>query len=207
MQKLNKLNIMIAALSLAVFAIIAYLSNYIGVFRDFDLNSVELFHNIAIKHSAKIPNIITDLGYGPYILIFLLILTVILAYYKRYKEAVLITLTTNSAFLLNAFFKEIFKKMRPALEYHLTSVDGYGFPSGHAIIAVCFYGTLIYIIFRLIKANWLKYTLAGLLILLIILISLSRIYLGVHYPTDIAASLFLGVFIIFFWINLYNANN
>lgn len=204
MQKINRTNIAIAALSLAVFAVIAYLTNYVGIFSNFDQNTVVFFHNIAIKHSLIVPQFITDLGYSYLLPLFLIIFSVILAYYNQYKYAVLLNLVTNSAFLATGLFKEIFKKLRPPLEYHLTNVDGYSFPSGHMLIAVCLYGTLIYIIFKLIKINRLKYTLSALLMLLIFLIGLSRIYLGVHYPTDLLAGLFLGISIVFFWINLYN---
>jgi len=204
MQKINKLNIIIPVLSLAAFGIIAYLTNYVGVFNNFDLNTVVFFHNIAIKHSIIVPEFITDLGYGVGFYVILIILTVILSYYRHYKDAALLNLAVSSALLASGFFKEIFKKLRPALEYHLIQVEGYSFPSGHMLVAVCFYGVLIYIIFKLVKNNWLKYILSALLMLLIFLIGLSRIYLGVHYPSDVIGSLFLGIFIVFFWINLYN---
>jgi membrane-associated phospholipid phosphatase len=204
MQKINRLNIIIPVLSLVVFAIIAYLTNYVGVFNNFDLNAIVFFHDIAVGHSLILPKFITDLGYLPGISVVLIILCVLLSYYKQYKEAVLLTLAMHSGYLASGGFKEIFERLRPALEYQLVPVEGYSFPSGHSILSVCFYGTLIYIIFKLIKINWLKYTLSALLILLILLIGLSRIYLGVHYPTDAAAGLFLGIFILFFWINLYN---
>ena len=204
MPKINKLNIIIPVLSLAVFGIIAYLTNYVGLFNTFDLNAVIFFHNIAVKHSLLIPQFITDLGYGAIVYVVLIILTVILSYYKHYKDAVLLNLAINSALLASGFFKEMFKRLRPALEYHLTQAEGYSFPSGHMLVAVCFYGALIYIIFRLVKSNRLKYILSALLMLLIILIGLSRIYLGVHYPSDVIGGLFLGIFIVFLWINLYN---
>lgn len=204
MQKINRLNTIISVLSLVTFTIIAYLTNYVGVFNNFDLNAVVFFHNIATMHPTTIPIFITDLGYGGSIYVILIISTVILLYYRQYKDAVLLNLAINSALLASGFFKEMFKRLRPALEYHMVHVEGYSFPSGHMLVAVCFYGAIIYIINRLIKINWLKYTLSGLLIILILLIGLSRIYLGVHYPSDILGSFFLGIFIIFFWINLYN---
>ena len=204
MTKINKLNILIPVLSLAAFGIIAYLTNYVGVFNNFDLNIVVFFHNIAVKHSLILPQFITDFGYGAIVYMILIILTIILSYYRHYKDAVLLNLAINSALLASGFFKEMFKRLRPALEYHLTQAEGYSFPSGHMLVSVCFYGTLIFIIFRLIKSNRLKYILSALLLLLIILIGLSRIYLGVHYPSDVLGSLFFGVFIVFFWINLYN---
>jgi len=204
MQKINKLNIIIPILSLAAFVIIAYLTNYVGIFNNFDENAIIFFHNIAMYYSIKIPKFITDFGYGGTVYLILTVSTVILAYFKQFKDAVLLNLAMNSAFLASGLFKEIFKRLRPALEYHLVHSEGYSFPSGHALIAVSIYGALIFIILKRVKVNWLKYALSALLVILILLISLSRIYLGVHYPTDVAAGLFLGIFILYFWINLYN---
>ena len=77
-------------------------------------------------------------------------------------------------------------------------VRGYSFPSGHALIGIVFYGLFIYIIWHEVKQKWLKIFLIVVLILLILLISFSRIYLRVHYPSDVIAGLAIG----FIWLVL-----
>lgn len=203
MQKIDRLNISATVLSLAAFFFIAYLTNYVGLFNEIDQNVIINVHSFSVAHSLIIPKFITDLGYGPNIAILLILISAVLAAYSKYKEALLINMTTNSAYFASGFFKEVFKRVRPALEYQMTQVDGYSFPSGHALVSVCFYGAIIYIIFRLIKNNLLKYILMSILAVLILAVGLSRIYLGVHYPTDVLGGFFLGLFIIFFWITLY----
>lgn len=203
MKKISKSDFFMV-LSLILFVIVSYFTNYTSVFKDFDLNSVLFFHKIAVGHSLIVPKIITDLGYGVNISILLIILSVLLSYFRNYKEAILLNLTTNSALIASTFLKELFHRGRPALEYHLVKVSEYSFPSGHALIAVCFYGTLVFIIFRLVNNNRLKYLLLSILVLLIIFIGLSRVYFGVHYPTDVMGGFLLGIFINLFWIKIYN---
>ena len=88
--------------------------------------------------------------------------------------------------------KYLFKRRRP-LEPLLHNVKGLSFPSGHAIFAVTFYGLLIYIISQTIKDKPLKWSLIISLVALIQLIGFSRVYLRVHYASDVAAGYIIGL--------------
>jgi undecaprenyl-diphosphatase len=200
-MKSRKTDILMA-LSLVAFITIALLTNFTSIFENFDKNTIIFLHNIARKHSLNLALFITDLGYVYGISMISLIISAALAYFKNYKEAVLIALSTNTALQASLFFKEIFKRARPAVEYHLINVDHYSFPSGHMLMSVCFYGALIFVICRTIKSEAIRIALKALMVITILAIGLSRNYLGVHYPTDVLGSLFLGLFIIFFWIKL-----
>jgi len=102
-----------------------------------------------------------------------------------------------SSVALSFSLKEFFRRDRPLLPV-LGDARGYSFPSGHALIGIVFYGLLIYVIWHEVKQKWLRGFLAVFLILLILLISFSRIYLRVHYPSDVIAGLALG----FIWLIL-----
>jgi len=67
------------------------------------------------------------------------------------------------------------------------------FPSGHAIMVVTFYGLLIYILQHSISIDWLKLMLTFLVVVLILLIGFSRVYLRVHYASDVAAGFVIGL--------------
>jgi membrane-associated phospholipid phosphatase len=88
--------------------------------------------------------------------------------------------------------KHLFKRKRP-LAPLLKAVKGLSFPSGHAIMAVTFYGFIIYILFHTLNNNGLKYFLTVLIIILMLLMGLSRIYLRVHYFSDVIAGYIIGL--------------
>lgn len=99
--------------------------------------------------------------------------------------------------ILNTLLKEIFRRSRPELE-HLLVVHGYSFPSGHAMISMGFYGMLfvIWAIERHLRESGVALpVLCG--ILFIFLVGLSRIMLGVHFPTDVFAGFAAGLAWIF----------
>jgi membrane-associated phospholipid phosphatase len=92
---------------------------------------------------------------------------------------------------LNLIMKWFFDRPRPALR-HLTEVSGLSFPSGHAMMSFSFYGLLIYLIFENVDNKFTKYSLSFLLLILMHLIGLSRVYLHVHYASDVLAGFALG---------------
>ncbi|EUJ32021.1 PAP2 family protein [Listeria floridensis FSL S10-1187] len=83
--------------------------------------------------------------------------------------------------------------MRPRPLDRLISISGYSFPSGHAAGAATFYGLLaLVLIFFFIKRKGLKWFVGLTALFIILLIMLSRVYLGVHYPSDVFAGFILG---------------
>lgn len=88
--------------------------------------------------------------------------------------------------------KNLFDRDRPLVPL-LEEARGLSFPSGHALMSVTFYGLLIYIVFKGLKNKILKWSLISLLLLLIITISFSRIYLRVHYASDVIAGFCVGI--------------
>ena len=97
-----------------------------------------------------------------------------------------------SSLVLMLLLKQLFQRKRP-LSPLLKAAKGLSFPSGHAIMAVTFYGLLIYILQHSITIDWLKWLVIVLVTLLIILIGFSRIYLRVHYASDVAAGFIIGL--------------
>lgn len=91
------------------------------------------------------------------------------------------------------FIKELFKRPRPDVAVHLIKQGGYSFPSGHSMNCLVCYGFLIYLINRHCKNKKLARILTILLTLQVICIGLSRVYVGVHFPTDILGGWSLGL--------------
>lgn len=104
--------------------------------------------------------------------------------------------------LLNLTFKYFFVRNRPDQALHLVAEVGYSFPSGHTMFAVAFYGFLIYMLWNSKRKRTTKIGLTVVGVVLVALISFSRIYLGVHYASDVVGGLLvsLGYLMIFLFV-------
>ena len=107
-------------------------------------------------------------------------------------EALFFAIAMSLSSTLNPLLKNIFDRERPTL-LRLIDISGFSFPSGHAMGSTAFFGSSIYIANRVLKGKS-KAFMIGLYALFIIMISSSRVYLGVHYPTDIIAGIIGGAF-------------
>lgn len=125
--------------------------------------------------------------------IFLSIATVMLFLFIKNKKIGL-SIISNIVIIavLNQLLKRILQRPRPT-EFRIVEETGYSFPSGHSMVSMTFYGYLIYLIYRYIKNKYVKWTLITILSILICLIGISRIYLGVHYTSDVLGGFLLSI--------------
>lgn len=105
--------------------------------------------------------------------------------------------------LANIGLKRAFDRARPTIE-HLVVVETLSYPSGHAMSAMAFYGFLIYLVFKIKMQRWLRILLTIVFAALIFLIGLSRIYLGVHFPSDVLGGFIAGLIWVAFCVVLFN---
>ena len=105
--------------------------------------------------------------------------------------------------ILSQALKIIIQRPRPT-EYRIINETGYSFPSGHSMVSMAFYGFLIYLIYKNIKNEYLKISLIVILSLLIVMIGISRIYLGVHYTSDVCAGFLVSLSYLIIYINFAN---
>ncbi|WP_178984345.1 phosphatase PAP2 family protein [Winogradskyella helgolandensis] len=141
---------------------------------------------------------ITDVGdvYG-YLLVFILCNVAFLLILKKWQYGVQLSVVILLALSSNIILKKVVNRPRPELE-HLVSVETLSYPSGHAMTAMAFYGFLIYLFYHFKIHPILKFCIILLLIFLIFSIGISRIYLGVHFPSDIVGGFIAG----FIWVIL-----
>lgn len=133
--------------------------------------------------------VITEMG-GTVFLIVLGILSIIIVRHKTVRW--LIPLNLTLAALINTALKFLIQRPRPE-GYPLIELGGFSFPSGHSMASMAFYGFLIYLIYKKVKNNKKRKLLVGVFGLLILLIGISRIYLGVHYASDVIAGFAVGL--------------
>ncbi len=132
-------------------------------------------------------------------LISICIVSFIILKNKKIAALILANLTISAA--LNLLLKNVIRRDRP-IGYRLIEESGFSFPSGHSMASMAFYGLIIYFVIRFVKNRALKIFLSIMLSLLIILIGMSRIYLGVHYPSDVFAGFVFTVAYLIFYITI-----
>lgn len=167
----------------------------------------ETIYNLIFKlfstPTTFIMTFISHLGSATILILICIILYILL---KDKKMALIIMLNLAIVYLLNVIIKMIIARPRPDM-LRLVYETGYSFPSGHAMVATGFYGFLIYIANKKIKNKALRRCITILLTLLIFLIGISRIYLGVHYATDIIGAFIIGIIYLVIFINILKKNS
>lgn len=165
---------------------------------EFDKLAFSLF-KIRTPLLTKIFLIITNLG-SPYVLILLTLLSFLL---KNKKLSFIITGNLGLITIINQVLKFIVKRPRPS-DLFLIVETGYSFPSGHSMVSLSFYGLLIYFIYKYFKNKKLKIFLITLLSLIIVLIGVSRVYLGVHFVSDVISGFLLSLSYLIIFIKVIN---
>ena len=149
-----------------------------------DIIGYQMISNYLISDFATpIAKVITTLG-GANVIIFITLMFLLFSKNKKIGVSVLVNLMIVVG--LNLILKNIVQRPRPT-EYRIINETGYSFPSGHSMVSMAFYGYIIYLIFKLVKNKKIKIPLIIALSLLIFTIGISRIYLGVHYTSDVLA--------------------
>lgn len=153
-------------------------------------------------HNSLTPiiKVITWFGSATCLLPLTLILFIVI---KNKKTGLLIGINLVFVTVLNQILKFILQRPRPT-EFRIIDETGYSFPSGHSMVSMAFYGFLIYLIYKNVKNKYLKISLIIILSLLIVMIGISRIYLGVHYTSDVCAGFLISISYLIIYINFTN---
>ena len=150
--------------------------------------------------STPIAKFITNFGGA----IFVISLTTILFFViKDKKIGISIIANLGIVTILNQIIKFIMQRPRPT-EFRIIEETGYSFPSGHSMVSLAFYGYLVYLIYKYINNKHLKRTLIIILSVLICIIGVSRIYLGVHYTSDVLGGFLISFAYLIIYIELVN---
>jgi len=179
-----------AVLCLLVFTALA-LSYETSWLREVDLSILHALRELESSGLTSFFRMITHMGSTLGILVVTLLAVLWSVYKRRWLDALHVVVAVVGSWQLNNLLKHLFQRPRPDI-LHLAEADGFSFPSGHAMIGISTYAVLAFLISRAVRGAGGPTTVAVAFGLLILLIGLSRIYLGVHYPTDIAAGYAAG---------------
>ncbi len=167
-------------------------------FFSFDKAVISTVRSFSSETMDAVMVFITELG-SSFTLGTLLLVGMILLFLKRKDKlaSLFFFLVVAGGGLVNSLLKNLFERERPNVN-RLIEIDGFSFPSGHSMGSMLFYGFLVYLLFRSQQSMQRKIGLGILICIIILLIGISRIYLGVHYPSDVLAGFIAG----FIWLSI-----
>ena len=116
-----------------------------------------------------------------------ILMVVIFLFRKQRRSAILLACVMAGAVVLNYVLKITFSRTRPVPYFDTPLPESFSFPSGHALYAVCFYGTIAWLVPSRLRRKSFRIAIWAAAVLTAFLVGMSRIYLGVHYPTDVVA--------------------
>lgn len=191
---------MIIVLALFLISLIVFItiSRYIFILNNESLDHAifSLLESIVSDRNNAIMLFFTFLGTHMFLIPANLLLLIYFLFIRKHRwYSIKIPTIALSSVALMFSLKNIFGRLRPEIPL-LKEAGGLSFPSGHAFMSVTFYGLLIYIVWHTIKNKWLRIILCFFLLALILIIGFTRIYLRVHYPSDVLAGFATG----FLWL-------
>ena len=173
----------------------AELAEYVlgGSTQAFDVAILQWFHAHQNKTFTGLMVEVTYLGTGTVVMMIVIIVALFLWHTEHKHSARLLLAATAGNILLNGALKLVYHRPRPTVFAWQTTAVSSSFPSGHAMSATVVYGTVAYLVMRLQKHRWARVLTLVCTVLLILLICITRLYLGVHYPSDVIGGIIVGL--------------
>ena len=164
-----------------------------------DIIGYSIIKSFINSSNTQVMKVITWFGSATCLILLTIILFIVL---KNKITGFLIAINLVIVTILNQLLKFVLQRPRPD-DYRLIDESGYSFPSGHSMISMAFYGYLIYLIYKSKFNKYVKIILITIFIFLILFIGISRIYLGVHYTSDVIAGILLSISYLIVFIKLF----
>jgi undecaprenyl-diphosphatase len=136
---------------------------------------------------------VTALGTGTVVVMIVAVAALFLVLTQHKYSAILLLASTIGGIVLDGILKLGFNRPRPSIFIPAVHTVSSSFPSGHAMSAAVVYSTVAYLAARLHKRRWARWLVMTAAFIVIALISISRLYLGVHYPSDVLAGVAIGL--------------
>ncbi|MBK0402049.1 phosphatase PAP2 family protein [Adhaeribacter sp. BT258] len=187
--------LVLLAIFISCFGIFFFLTKEIFLDKEDDFDKAA-FAWLATKRSTFMTDLMQFITYFASKRFLLSVPAALIVFFLLFKKwrwfSAQILSATLGSFLLNQYLKNNFGRLRPETAFYHQS--GFSFPSGHAMIGGAFYGVLIYLSWVNIENKWLRLVVCIALLIWQLLIAVSRVYLNVHYATDVIAGLSAGLF-------------
>jgi membrane-associated phospholipid phosphatase len=153
-------------------------------------------HGVSSPITTSILHTATQLGSPFFLIPMTMLISLVFLHLRRIRGAILLTATMVGVSLLNWVLKMFFQRARPTAFFGLSTPTSYSFPSGHSLASFCFYGALAALVAARLRSPLLRAVVWAAAVVIIIAVGFSRVYLGVHYPSDVIAGYATG----FIWV-------
>ena len=164
-----------------------------GDTRRFDESVRNYIHEFAFPALTSLMQLSSFLGSTAFLTVFGVIIVAALYLRTHRRGAILFTITTVGATVLLVTLKLAFRRPRPEPFFDTILPASHSFPSGHSLAAFCFYGALAEILSERADRLWVRIIVWIAAAIMILMIGISRIYLGVHHPSDVVAGYAVGL--------------
>ena len=192
-------------ITMLISVFILLMIGYDNIFQAFDLKIISCIQSLKNEYLTVFYKMITIIADTYQSAIITILIVAFLYIKKHYREALFLAITMSACGIAMPLLKNIFSRERPDF-YRLIEISGYSFPSGHTTSATTMYLILAIVVLSIMnKLN--KYFIFSIAVIGIVIIGSSRIYLGVHYPTDVMAGICLGISIVSTVYVLYYSNS
>lgn len=205
MKSKNKIVYSLFISAAAFIFLIIITGNYIitGKF-GFDRSAIDFAVKVSSSKLDNFFEVITVTGNPITVTFITAAVSLFLGIYKKVKQAFFLALSVLGIWIINEMLKFAIKRPRPALKLRVVNANGYSFPSGHAMVFTGLIVILIYLIAESTKHKALSLIINTCLILIAVLVGLSRVYLRVHFLSDVLAGFSAGTSLACLSIAIFN---
>ncbi|WP_239254608.1 phosphatase PAP2 family protein [Listeria ilorinensis] len=170
----------------------------------FDLSWIERIRGSIHASMTTMIEFLTDFGSAEYIIVMTIIVVIVLFILRKFVVGLWFGGTILfCGIVMNYLLKHFVERNRPPQTNWLIEESGFSFPSGHATATTVFYGLAALFLIFTVRKMWQKIVIGALGLVIIFFIMYSRIYLGVHYPTDVLGGFLFGIASIFISTGVY----
>jgi len=157
----------------------------------FDVKVLELIHNGRNPQIFSIMKFISFIGSEKFLIPITAMIVAYTLIKKNYYISKLLLISTLDSYILNFLLKLFFKRTRPVV-YFLVNQGGYSYPSGHSMVTMTLYSTIAFLLAKKTEDSKKKILIHTIAFVMICLMGFSRLYLGVHWPTDVIGGYLAG---------------
>jgi undecaprenyl-diphosphatase len=159
----------------------------------FDSSVRGFVHSFSSPPLTAVTKAVSYMGKVRTLVILGTVVVAVMLYLRTFRSTAIFLITMAGEIMLEVSLKATYQRARPEPFFELPPPESYSFPSGHALGSLCFYGILAWIVVRRIKEGRIRTAISVLAAIFILMIGLSRVYLGVHYPSDVLAGFVVGL--------------